>query len=91
MRVRSRSGGATAGRRRAMTAAFMPDGVRFNGQRNERMLAEEDLAHLAEGEPWRNDRRNPVVYRRTTAQRICRRIQAFASAVMPGVLVAIAR
>ncbi|MCP3802358.1 phytanoyl-CoA dioxygenase family protein [Allokutzneria sp. A3M-2-11 16] len=54
----------TSGRRRAMTAAFMPDGVRFNGLRNERMLATEDLTGLVDGEVWRNDRRNPVVYAR---------------------------
>jgi phytanoyl-CoA hydroxylase len=52
----------TPGRRRAMTAAFMPDRVRFNGRRDVRVLGERYLDTLAEGDPLRNDELNPVVY-----------------------------
>lgn len=54
----------TPGRRRAMTAAFMPDGVRFNGRADIRVLGEEYLATLAEGDPLANDERNPITHTR---------------------------
>jgi phytanoyl-CoA hydroxylase len=56
----------TPGRRRAMTAAFMPDGVRFNGKRDPRGLGERYAATLTEGDRLDNDELNPVVY--TAAQ-----------------------
>jgi len=52
----------TPGRRRAMTVAFMPDGVRFNGTRDVRVLGEEYLDTLATGDPLQNDELNPLVY-----------------------------
>jgi phytanoyl-CoA hydroxylase len=52
----------TPGRRRAMTAAFMPDGVRFNGTRDVRVLGEAYAASLTEGDRLANDKLNPVVY-----------------------------
>lgn len=52
----------TPGRRRAMTAAFMPDRVRFNGTRDVRVLGERYLDTLAVGDLLQNDELNPVVY-----------------------------
>jgi len=52
----------TPGRRRAMTAAFMPDGVRFNGTQDVRSLGEHYLASLTVGDPLENDGLNPIVY-----------------------------
>lgn len=52
----------TPGRRRAMTAAFMPDGVLFNGRRDVRVLGAEYLDTLAAGDSLRNDELNPVVH-----------------------------
>lgn len=54
----------TPGRRRAMTAAFMPDGVRFNGTRDVRVLGEQYLDTLTEGDLLQDDQLNPVVYAR---------------------------
>jgi phytanoyl-CoA hydroxylase len=52
----------TPGRRRAMTAAFMPDGVRFNGTLDVRVLGEKYAGTLTEGDLLENDELNPVVY-----------------------------
>lgn len=52
----------TPGRRRAMTAAFMPDGVRFNGKRDVRVFGEDYAASLTQGDPLDNDDLNPIVY-----------------------------
>ena len=52
----------TAGRRRAMTVAFMPDGARFNGTRDVRALGAEYLDTLAVGDLLQNDELNPLVY-----------------------------
>jgi hypothetical protein len=49
----------TSGRRRAMTAAFMPDGVRYNGRRDVRALSESYLDTLAAGDLLNNDALNP--------------------------------
>ena len=54
----------TPGRRRAMTAAFVPDGVRFDGTRDTRALGEDDLDTLSPGDLLRNDELNPVIYSR---------------------------
>jgi phytanoyl-CoA hydroxylase len=54
----------TPGRRRAMTAAFMPDGVRFNGTVDVRVLGEAYVATLVEGDALANDELNPVTYAR---------------------------
>ena len=54
----------TPGRRRAMTTAFMPAGVRFNGRRDVGVLGEEYLDTLTEGDRLDNDALNPVVYAR---------------------------
>lgn len=54
----------TGGRRRALAAAFMPDGVRFNGRRDVNVLGEAYLDELAEGDRLDNDELNPVVYPR---------------------------
>lgn len=52
----------TSGLRRAMTVAYMPDGVRFNGTRDVRVLGEEYLDTLAVGDVLQNEELNPVVY-----------------------------
>ncbi len=52
----------TPGRRRAMTAAFMPDGVRFNGKRDVRVLGEAYARSLVDGDLLDNDDLNPVVF-----------------------------
>jgi phytanoyl-CoA hydroxylase len=52
----------TPGRRRAMSVAFMPDGVRFNGIVDPRVLHSPYAATLAEGDRLENDELNPVVY-----------------------------
>lgn len=57
----------TPGRRRAMTVAFMPDGVRFNGTRDVRALGEKYLDTLTEGDPLGDDEVNPLVYARERA------------------------
>ena len=54
----------TPGRRRAMTAAFVPDGVRFNGRRDVRVLGDAYLDTLTEGDPLQDDELLPVVYAR---------------------------
>lgn len=51
----------TAGFRRAMTCAFMPDGNSFNGQAN--ILPEEYLKTLKEGDLLDNDDQNPQIYK----------------------------
>lgn len=55
----------TPGRRRAMTTAFMPAGVSYNGRHDTRVLGEEYLATLTEGDQLENDELNPLVYART--------------------------
>jgi len=54
----------TPTRRRAMTAAFMPDGARFNGRRDVRSLGADYADTLTEGDNLQNDELNPVVYAR---------------------------
>lgn len=60
----------TSGRRRAMTVAFMPDRVRFNGRRDVRALGEEYLDTLGNGDLLQNDEQNPVVYAREGSARL---------------------
>lgn len=55
----------TPGRRRAMTTAFMPADVRFNGRRDVGVLGDEYLATLTEGDRLDNDELNPLVYARS--------------------------
>ena len=50
----------TAGYRRAMTCAFMPDGSTFNGQQN--ILSEEYFNSLKIGEQLNNEKQNPLIY-----------------------------
>lgn len=50
----------TAGQRRAMTAAFMPDGCTFNGQQN--ILSDEQVANLEVGDSLADPQQNPVVF-----------------------------
>jgi len=52
----------TPGRRRAMTAAFMPDGARFNGKVDPRVLGAEYADSLTVGDRLENDELNPVVH-----------------------------
>lgn len=59
----------TPGRRRAMTVAFMPDGVRYNATRDVRSLGREYLDVLTVGDLLQNDDLNPIVYRRATITR----------------------
>ena len=54
----------TPGRRRAMTIAFMPAGVTYNGRRDAGVLGEEYLDTLTVGEPLGNDQINPLVFAR---------------------------
>lgn len=49
----------TCGRRRAMTAAFMPDGSTFNGQQN--ILSDQQVAALAIGDLLADPDQNPLV------------------------------
>ncbi|MEJ7630091.1 MAG: phytanoyl-CoA dioxygenase family protein [Geodermatophilaceae bacterium] len=55
----------TPGRRRAMTIAFMPAGVAYNGRRDAGVLGEEYLDSLLEGDPLDNDELNPLVFARS--------------------------
>lgn len=55
----------TPGRRRAMTVAFMPDGVRFDGTCDLRGLGKDYLAELTVGDRLENDELNPIVYAAT--------------------------
>lgn len=54
----------TPGRRRAMSTAFMPAGVRFDGHRDSQVLGDEYLDTLAKGDALENDALNPLVYTR---------------------------
>ncbi|HYE04481.1 MAG TPA: phytanoyl-CoA dioxygenase family protein [Planctomycetota bacterium] len=53
--------------RRAMTTMFIPDGAVFNGARD--VLPEEEFAALTIGDPIRDDRRHPLVWRAPDAAR----------------------
>jgi ectoine hydroxylase-related dioxygenase (phytanoyl-CoA dioxygenase family) len=48
------------GRRIAMTAAFMPEGSRFNGRRD--ILPQDYFETLKEGDILDNDNQNPLLY-----------------------------
>lgn len=52
----------TNGMRRAMTCAFMPDGMVYNGQQN--ILSDAQVAGLAIGDPLDNPEQNPLVFSR---------------------------
>ncbi len=54
----------TPGRRRAMTAAFMPGGAMFNGRQDVGVLGAEYLATLAEGDLLDDDAVTPLVHPR---------------------------
>lgn len=54
----------TAGFRRAMTCAYMPDGNVYNGEPN--ILPEEYLKQLKIGDPLNNDEQNPLIYHVST-------------------------
>ena len=54
----------TPGRRRAMSTAFMPAGVRFDGHRDVQVLGDEYLDTLTTGDELNNDELNPLVYAR---------------------------
>lgn len=60
MTIHGAGANMTAGRRRAMTAAFMPDGCTFNGQQN--ILSDEQVAQLEVGDPLVDPNQNPVVF-----------------------------
>jgi phytanoyl-CoA hydroxylase len=51
----------TARGRRAMTCAYMPDGVTYNGRRDDFVFTEEEAAALKVGDPLADDRINPLV------------------------------
>jgi phytanoyl-CoA hydroxylase len=51
----------TPGGRRAMTCAYMPDGVTYNGRRDEFVLTAEQAAALEVGQPLDDDAVNPLV------------------------------
>jgi ectoine hydroxylase-related dioxygenase (phytanoyl-CoA dioxygenase family) len=50
----------TAGWRRAMTCAYMPDGSRFNGKQN--ILTAEQVSRLKIGDLLNDDAQNPLLY-----------------------------
>jgi phytanoyl-CoA hydroxylase len=50
----------TSGFRRAMTCAYMPDGVTFNGIKN--ILSDEQIAKLKIGDLLNDDEQNPLIY-----------------------------
>ncbi len=52
----------TNGLRRAMTCAFMPDGMVFNGQQN--ILSDTQVAQLDVGDPLDDPGQNPIVFSR---------------------------
>jgi ectoine hydroxylase-related dioxygenase (phytanoyl-CoA dioxygenase family) len=52
----------TAGQRRAMTCAYMPDGETFNGERN--ILPQSYLDTLQIGDVLNNDQYNPLIWSR---------------------------
>lgn len=54
----------TAGRRRAMTIAFMPGRATYNGRRDVGVLGEPYLDTLSVGDPLDNDDLNPLTWRR---------------------------
>jgi hypothetical protein len=45
-----------------MTAAFIPDDLRFNGRQDVPVLGEEYVRTLTPGDPLENDALNPIVY-----------------------------
>jgi hypothetical protein len=47
--------------RRAMTCAYMPDGVTYNGKRDEFVFTEEQAAAMAVGDPLHDDTLNPLL------------------------------
>ena len=51
----------TPGGRRAMTCAYMPDGVTYNGRRDEFVFTAEQAAALEVGQPLDDDAVNPLV------------------------------
>ncbi len=53
----------TNGLRRAMTCAFMPDGMVYNGQQN--ILSDAQAARLEVGDPLDDPEQNPLVFSRT--------------------------
>jgi ectoine hydroxylase-related dioxygenase (phytanoyl-CoA dioxygenase family) len=50
----------TAGYRRAMTCAYMPEGAVFNGIQN--ILSDADFSRLKIGDLLNNDALNPLIY-----------------------------
>jgi phytanoyl-CoA hydroxylase len=52
----------TAASRRAMSIAFMPDGARFNGNRDIQVLGGAYLDTLTTGDPLQSDELNPLVF-----------------------------
>lgn len=47
--------------RRAMTCAYMPDGVTYNGKRDDFVYTEDEAAAMSVGDPLADDRINPLV------------------------------
>jgi phytanoyl-CoA hydroxylase len=47
--------------RRAMTCAYMPDGVTYNGRRDDFVYTAKEAAAMREGDPLADDRINPLV------------------------------
>lgn len=65
MTIHGAGANMTAGLRRAMTAAFMPDGCTFNGQQN--ILSDEQVARLKVGDRLDDPTQNPLVYGNDTS------------------------
>jgi ectoine hydroxylase-related dioxygenase (phytanoyl-CoA dioxygenase family) len=56
----------TNGGRRAMTVAYMPDGVTFNGKRDEFVYTEGQAAAMAVGDVLDDEETNPLLWPRST-------------------------
>lgn len=57
----------TAGRRRAMTCAYMPDGAAFNGQKN--ILPDDYFKSLKVGDLLNNDEQNRLIWKTAPVRR----------------------
>jgi ectoine hydroxylase-related dioxygenase (phytanoyl-CoA dioxygenase family) len=56
----------TNGGRRAMTVAYMPDGVTYNGKRDEFVYTEEQAATMNVGDVLDNEETNPLLWSRSS-------------------------
>lgn len=62
----------TAGRRRAMTCAYMPDGCVYNGTRN--VLPQEYVETISVGDELNDDWLNPLIYSADPSRRLSQHV-----------------